>query len=69
MSRTDPAYFRTSEILKKMEKGLLTVEFTAKYLARFLKSGTLSRQDFLEFTQVDEIRTRYKTIEGEVGKI
>ena len=57
------------EILKKMQKGLLTIEFTAEYLAQFLESGTLTRKDFLAFAKAEEIRAKYKAIEGEIGKI
>ncbi len=57
------------EILKKMEKGLLMVEFTSKYLAQFLESGTLSRKDLLAFAQAEEMRTTYKLIEAELNKL
>ncbi|HOW51490.1 MAG TPA: hypothetical protein PLV42_05535 [bacterium] len=57
------------EILKKMQKGLLTVEFTAEYLSQFLQSGIMTRKDFLDFTRAEDIRTKYKAIEQGLEKI
>lgn len=54
------------QILKNIEKSLLSIEFDQKYLAKYLEDGYLSKADMLEFYQREEIRARYKLIAKEI---
>lgn len=54
------------QILKNIEKSLLSIEFDQKYLAKYLEDGYLSKADLLEFYQREEIRARYKLIAKEI---
>ncbi len=54
------------QILKNIEKSLLSIEFDQKYLAKYLEDGYLSKMDLLEFYQREEIRGRYKMIAKEI---
>jgi hypothetical protein len=56
-------------ILKELEKGFLLMEFNQQYLAKFLKDGKLTKQDLLAFYQGEELKDKYKQIEGEINKI
>lgn len=54
------------QILKNIEKSLLSIEFDQRYLAKYLEDGYLNKADLLEFYQREEIRTRYKLIAKEI---
>ncbi len=54
------------QILKNIEKSLLSIEFDQKYLAKYLEDGYLSKADLLEFYQREEIRARYKLIAKDI---
>lgn len=54
------------QILKNIEKSLLSIELDQKYLAKYLEDGYLSKADLLEFYQREEIRAKYKVIAKEV---
>ncbi len=54
------------QILKNIEKSLLSIEFDQKYLAKYLEDGYLSKADLLEFYQREEIRAKYKLIAREI---
>lgn len=54
------------EILARIEKGTLAVEFSRQYLTRVLAEGTLSKDDLLEFYSGGDIKTRYHPIEREI---
>lgn len=54
------------QILKNIEKSLLSIEFDQKYLAKYLEDGYLNKADLLEFYQREEIRARYKLIAKEI---
>lgn len=54
------------QILKDIEKSLLSIEFDQKYLAKYMEDGYLSKADMLEFYQREEIRARYKLIAKEI---
>lgn len=53
-------------ILKQLEKSILQMEFNQTYLKKFLKDGTLTKADLLNFYNGDEIKDRYKLIEKEI---
>ena len=54
------------QILKNIEKSLLSIEFDQRYLAKYLEDGYLSKADLLEFYQREEIRTKFKLIAKEI---
>lgn len=54
------------QILKNIEKSLLSIEFDQKYLVKYLEDGYLSKADLLEFYQREEIRAKYKLIAKEI---
>ena len=54
------------QILKNIEKGILSIEFDQKYLAKYLEDGYLSKADLLEFYQREEIRAKYKLIAKDI---
>lgn len=54
------------QILKNIEKSILSIEFTQQYLAKYLEDGYLSKSDLLEFYQREDIRTKYKILSKEI---
>ena len=54
------------QILKSIEKSLLSIEFNQQYLAKYLEDGILSKQDLLDFYQREDIRSQYKLIAKEI---
>lgn len=54
------------QILKNIEKSILSIEFTQQYLAKYLEDGFLSKSDLLEFYLREDIRTRYKILSKEI---
>jgi len=57
------------EILKQLEKSMLLMEFNQQYLSKFLKDGTLTKQDLLDFYMGEEIKDRYKRIEKDINEL
>ena len=53
-------------ILKQLEKSILLMEFNQEYLVKFLKDGTLTKEDLLAFYQGESIKDKYKLIEKEI---
>ncbi len=56
------------QILKNIEKSLLSIEFNQQYLAKYMEDGSLSKADLLDFYQRDDVRTKYKSLEKEIEK-
>lgn len=56
-------------ILKQLEKSILQIEFNQTYLKKFLKDGTLTKADLLNFYNGDEIKDRFKLIEKGINEI
>lgn len=54
------------KILSELEKSVLLLEFHEKYFTKFLKDGTLTKEDMLSFYNGDDVSDRYKIIEKEV---
>lgn len=54
------------QILKNIEKSLLSIEFNQQYLMKYLEDGYLSKVDLLDFYQREEIRAKYKLISKEI---
>ncbi|MBN2571623.1 MAG: hypothetical protein JXA68_05805 [Ignavibacteriales bacterium] len=57
------------EILKQLEKSMLLMEFNQQYLSKFLKDGTLTKKDLLDFYMGDEIKDKFKLIEREINEL
>ena len=55
-------------ILKQIEKSLLLTEFKQQYLRKFLRDGTLSKRDLLDYYLGDDIKDKFKYIEKEISK-
>lgn len=53
-------------ILGRLEKSILMMEFSSRYLAKFLRDGTLSKRDLLEFYSGEEMRDRYRPLEQDI---
>ena len=53
-------------ILKQIEKSILLMEFNQKYLNNFLKTGTLTKKDLLDFYMGEEIKDKYKLLEKDI---
>ncbi len=51
------------EILKQLEKSMLTMEFNQQYLSKFLTDGKLTKKDLLDYYMGEEIKDKYKLIE------
>lgn len=56
-------------ILQQLEKSLLLMEFNQDYLTKFLREGTLTKKDLLEFYMGEEVKDKYKMIEKEISDI
>lgn len=57
------------QILKNIEKSLLSIEFNQQYLMKYLEDGYLSKVDLLDFYQREEIRVKYKLISKEIESL
>ena len=53
-------------IMKHIQKAILSMEFNHAYLVNFLKEGTMSKKDLLEFYRGGDLRDRFKLIEKEI---
>ena len=56
-------------IMSRLEKSILLMEFNARYLAKFMKDGTLSKQDLIAFYSGEEVRERYRLVEQEIKSL
>jgi hypothetical protein len=56
-------------ILKQLDKSMLLMEFNQEYLKRFLKQGTLTKKDLLDFYMGEDIKDKFKLIEKEINDI
>ncbi len=54
------------QILKNIEKSLLSIDFNQQYLVKYLEDGYLSKTDLLDFYQREDIRTKYKLLSKEI---
>ena len=53
-------------ILKQLEKSILLLEFNQDYLKKFLKEGTISKKDLLDFYLGEDVKDKYKLIEMDI---
>ena len=56
-------------ILKQLEKSMLLMEFNQEYMRKFLKEGTLTKKDLLDFYVGEDVKDKYKGIEKEINEI
>lgn len=54
------------QILKNIEKSLLSIEFNQQYLVKYMQDGYLNKDDLLEFYQREDIRAKYKALAKEI---
>jgi hypothetical protein len=54
-------------ILQQLEKSILLMEFNQEYLIKFLKDGTLTKKDLLDFYMGEDVKGKYKIIEKELN--
>lgn len=58
-----------TQILKKIEKSLLTIEFTRSYLEKYLKDGIISKANLFDFYQREAIRTKFQDISKQIEQL
>ncbi|MCF8278605.1 MAG: hypothetical protein K9J17_17890 [Flavobacteriales bacterium] len=56
-------------ILKQLEKSMQLMEFNEQYLSKFLKSGTLTKKDMLDFYSGEDVKERFRLIEKEIDNL
>lgn len=56
-------------ILKQLEKSILLMEFNQEYMVKFLKDGTLTKKDLLEFYLGEDVKDKFKPIEKEINEL
>lgn len=56
----------SKSIIKQLEKSMLTMNFNQEYLVKFLREGTLSKEDLWAFYQAEPIKDKYKIIEADI---
>lgn len=56
-------------ILKQLEKSLLLMEFNQEYLKKFLRDGTLTRKDLLDFYTGDDLKDKYRLLEKQINEL
>lgn len=56
-------------ILKMLEKCMMMVQFNEKYLLKFLKDGTLTKEDLFKFYTGEDMGEKYKLIENDIEKM
>ncbi|OIQ70556.1 hypothetical protein GALL_478330 [mine drainage metagenome] len=57
------------KILSQIEKSMLLMEFSQRYLIKFLAQGTLSKEDLLDFYAGEEIKERFRLVEKEISAL
>ena len=57
------------DILSRLKKGQLSIEFSREYLLKFLAEKTLSKLDLLEFYTGGDVKRKYASIESDLAKL
>lgn len=57
---------KSHEVLGRLEQGRLSLEFCRKYLEKFLKTGTLTRTDLLDFYQGGDLKAKYHSVHEDI---
>ena len=53
---------KSQEVLSRLEQGCLSLDFCRGYLTKFLKTGTLTRNDLLNFYSGNDLKSKYQPI-------
>nr|WP_303926008.1 hypothetical protein [Bacteroides intestinalis] len=56
-------------ILKQLEKSILLMEFNQEYMVKFLKDGTLTKKDLLDFYSGESVKDKFKLIEKDINEL
>lgn len=56
-------------ILKQLGKSMLIMEFNQQYLKKFLKDGTLTKEDLLNYYQGEDVKDRYRLVEKDINNL
>ena len=56
-------------ILKQLEKSILLLEFNQEYMKRFLKDGTLTKKDLLDYYSGEDVKDKFRVIEKEINNL
>ena len=56
-------------ILKQLEKSNLLLEFNQEYMKRFLKDGTLTKKDLLDYYSGEDVKDKFRVIEKEINNL
>lgn len=56
-------------ILKQLEKSMLLMEFNQEYMKKFLKDGTLTKKDLLDYYSGEDVKDKFRSIEKEINKL
>lgn len=54
------------KILLQLEKSMLLMEFNQQYLLKFLETGTLTKEDLLEYYMGEKVNEKYNAIEKKI---
>jgi len=57
------------DILKKLEKSMMLMNFNQEYMEKFLRDGTLTKKDLLDFYSGEDIKDRFVLIEKEINEL
>lgn len=57
------------KILLQLEKSMLLMDFSHKYLNKFLEDGNLSKADLLSYYSGEEVSDKFKLIEKEIKEL
>jgi len=56
-------------ILKQLDKSMLLMEFNQEYMKKFLKDGTLTKKDLLDFYMGEDVKDKYRLLEKEINEL
>lgn len=54
------------QILKKLEKSILLMEFNQQYLRKYIQDGKISKPDLLDFYSAEEVKEKFKPIDKDI---
>ena len=57
------------KILMQLDKSMLSMEFNQRYMAKFLKDGSFTKEDLLDFYSGEDVRDKFRMLEKEIKAI
>jgi hypothetical protein len=60
---------KSQEVLSRLEQGRLSLEFCSSYLKKFLETGTLTRNDLLDFYSGKDLKLKYQPIHDDITSL